>query len=99
MKDFFFYFNCGVDDSFLDNFGNRFTATMLEPVSIADGENCDHRNRQENPGNSRQFCAGKNREDYRQRVQMNSHADDARIDDVVLNNSQDAKKNSFASSG
>src|SRR5437763_1257150 len=47
MKHFFFCFNCGVNDRFLNNFGNRLTATVLEPVSITDGENCDHRNRQE----------------------------------------------------
>ena len=57
-------------------------------MAIANGENCYHRNRQKDPGDTGDFRAGQNRENHRERVQMNALANDTRIDHIVLNNAQ-----------
>jgi len=41
---------------------------MLEPMSIADRQDRDHRNRQKYTSHSRQFFTSENREDHRQRM-------------------------------
>ena len=68
--------------------GESFAAAMFEPMPVADGQNRHHRNREKDSRNPGQLRARKDRDDYGEWMQMNSLANQTRIDNVVLNDAQ-----------
>src|SRR5687767_2106978 len=60
------------------------TATVFQPVPVTNRQNCHERNREKYSCNAGEFLARQYREDYSQRMQMNSLTDQTRIDEVVV---------------
>src|SRR5712691_4372059 len=83
---------CCVNNSSFQNFGDSFTAAMLQPMAVGDCEDRDNGNRQKDSRHTSQIRAAENSENYREPMTMNAHADYARIDHIVLNDSQDTKE-------
>src|SRR5205807_8111887 len=83
---------CCVNNSSFQNFGDSFTAAMLQPMAVGDGKNRDHWNGQEDACYACPLRAAENSETYRERMQVTPGADYARIDHIVLNDSQDTKE-------
>ncbi len=66
---------------------------MIENVFIKYREQRNDRDRDKHAGNSRNLLAGQHRKNYRQRMQMNAFADDSRIENVILGDTQSSEEN------
>src|SRR5205085_2438781 len=78
--------------SLLEKLAQIFYPSMLKPVAIAHGENCDHRNRQKNSRHSGQLRAAQYSKNHCERMQVYALAYDARVDCVVFDDAQHAQK-------
>ena len=61
-------------------------------MAINDRHQRDERNRDKNARNAGDLLAREHAQDDRQRMQVNAFADDARVENVILQNSQDDQK-------
>src|SRR5215470_5033185 len=75
------------------------TTSMFHPVTIAHGNNCDHRNSQKNSRNASQFSARQDRKNYGERMQMNTLSNETRVNEIVLRDSQHSEKDQNQESG
>ena len=65
---------------------------MFEPVPVGDRQDRDDRDGEEDAGHARQLVPGEDGEDDGERVQVDARADDARVDEVVVREAQDAEE-------